>query len=87
MFLGIFSYLLRAVSLLVFFFFFLNLSFSVSMILFETVTYCGLEGMFICGGIPIRLYVLTDFGEGLHLMWGQSCLSSGYAGSFHHGRW
>ena len=57
------------------------------MILFETVTYCGLEGVFICGGIPIRLYVLTDFGEGLYLMWAQSCLSSGYAGGFHLGRW
>ena len=57
------------------------------MILFEIVTYCGLEGVFICGGIPIRLYVLTDFGEGLSLMWAQSCLSSGYAGGFHLGRW
>lgn len=86
MFLGIFSYLLLDSSFFVSFFF-LNLSFSVSMILFEIVTYCGLEGVFICGGIPIRLYVLTDFGEGLSLMWAQSCLSSGYAGGFHLGRW
>ena len=57
------------------------------MILFEIVTYCGLEAVFICGGIPIRLYVLSDFGEGLSLMWAQSCLSSGYAGGFHLGRW
>ena len=87
MFLGIFYYHLLESSLFVSFFFFLNLSFSVSMILFEIVTYCGLEAVFICGGIPIRLYVLTDFGEGLSLMWAQSCLSSGYAGGFHLGRW